>query len=468
MTKNARRLFGRDGAKRRRLVLTRALCLLLCGVLVAAAAPAVYPAAVAVRAEEDSIDDLTQQKEELAAEQAALEARRNESAESLEEQEEQKAILEQQISVKTQEIAVNQQLVDDLESRIAEKEEAIAAQTAAAIKLDRQIEFQFALLQQRLRAIAKRSTFSSALQMLFCSRDYTDYLIGTKSAARLAQSDEALMEELENNLHSAKETAAKLEADKAALLEEQAKATALRDETAGDKQDLQVLYNEADALADALADQIDEYDESIAELEARQASMQSRIDDVMAQILVEEEARRAAEEERSRDDEDDEDDDDDGGGSYVSPTYQSGSMLWPAPGCTVITSSYKARWGRWHYGDDIACYGDAEGMPIVAAASGTVVYANRYDTWGDGYGLYLIIDHGYDDYGQRIMTLYAHCSYVDVSEGDYVDGGDYLGNIGNTGASDGAHLHFEVRVDGSAVDPVESGFLSTSGIDVLG
>ena len=114
---------------------------------------------------------------------------------------------------------------------------------------------------------------------------------------------------------------------------------------------------------------------------------------------------------------------------------------------------------NFHKGIDIACYGSAYGKDIRAAADGTVLYANKYDSWGGGYGYYLMVDHGYDANGQRIVTLYAHCSYIIASEGETVRQGQQIAEIGNTGWSYGAHLHFEVRVDGSPVDPLTNGWV---------
>ena len=141
-------------------------------------------------------------------------------------------------------------------------------------------------------------------------------------------------------------------------------------------------------------------------------------------------------------------------------------MSWPAPECTVITSSFKSRWGRWHYGLDIASWGDSTGKPILAAADGVVIFAGS-DT--SGYGNYILIDHGYDLEGHRTVTLYGHCHELYVSEGDIVFGGQTLiASVGNTGNSTGPHLHFEVRLDGNAVDPVENGYLLLNGITISG
>lgn len=95
-----------------------------------------------------------------------------------------------------------------------------------------------------------------------------------------------------------------------------------------------------------------------------------------------------------------------------------------------------------HEGIDIAAPG---GTPIRAAASGRVILA----AYTGGYGNYTCLDHG-----QGLSTCYAHQSGYAVSQGDSVSQGQVIGYVGNTGASFGDHLHFEVRVGGQAVDPM--------------
>jgi len=81
---------------------------------------------------------------------------------------------------------------------------------------------------------------------------------------------------------------------------------------------------------------------------------------------------------------------------------------------------------------------------VRAVAPGTVTYAD----WAGTYGLLVIIDHG-----GGIETRYAHASRVEVSVGQRVNAGDVVARVGSTGRSTGPHLHFEVRVNGQAVDP---------------
>lgn len=113
--------------------------------------------------------------------------------------------------------------------------------------------------------------------------------------------------------------------------------------------------------------------------------------------------------------------------------------MWPTQG--VLTSPYGWRWGTMHRGIDI---GAPSGTPIYAAAGGTVFYAG----WMGGYGNLILIDHG-----DGRVTAYAHQSSLAVSGGQ-VGRGQIIGYVGSTGDSTGPHLHFELRVDGTAVDPL--------------
>ena len=118
----------------------------------------------------------------------------------------------------------------------------------------------------------------------------------------------------------------------------------------------------------------------------------------------------------------------------------SGGWIWPLNG--PLTSGFGYRWGRMHEGIDIAV---PEGTPIRAAKAGTVVIA----AYTGGYGNYTCVDHG-----SGISSCYGHQSSYAVSSGDQVAQGEVIGYSGNTGSSTGPHLHFEIRVNGSAVDPL--------------
>jgi murein DD-endopeptidase MepM/ murein hydrolase activator NlpD len=126
-------------------------------------------------------------------------------------------------------------------------------------------------------------------------------------------------------------------------------------------------------------------------------------------------------------------------GSGGDTTASSSGLIWPVSG--VVTSGYGMRWGRLHAGIDISA---PTGTPVRAAASGSVIYAGGMG----GYGNIVVIDHG-----GGMATAYAHLSAIWVGGGS-VSQGQGIGAVGCTGSCTGPHLHFEVRINGSPVDPL--------------
>ncbi len=129
--------------------------------------------------------------------------------------------------------------------------------------------------------------------------------------------------------------------------------------------------------------------------------------------------------------------------SYSAPgdtTPSAAGFIWPVNG--PVTSGFGMRWGRMHEGIDIAA---GSGTPIRAAAAGRVVYAG----WMSGYGNLVAIDHG-----GGVSTAYGHQSSIAVGNGQVVSQGQTIGYVGCTGHCFGPHLHFEVRINGSPVDPL--------------
>ena len=130
-------------------------------------------------------------------------------------------------------------------------------------------------------------------------------------------------------------------------------------------------------------------------------------------------------------------------------TYEGGKMLWPAPSWTRISDVFGYRsvhpitgLPAFHGGIDIAA---PYGSNILAAAGGKVVVVS----YSSGSGNYIVVDHG-----GGIMTMYAHASKIVAKFGDTVKKGQVIALVGSTGASTGNHLHFEVRVDNTKVDPL--------------
>jgi murein DD-endopeptidase MepM/ murein hydrolase activator NlpD len=119
----------------------------------------------------------------------------------------------------------------------------------------------------------------------------------------------------------------------------------------------------------------------------------------------------------------------------------TGMFAWPVAGAT-ISSSYGERWGRVHKGVDLV----SGNRTIKAADAGSVSFAGVQN----GYGNVVIVDHhnGY-------VTYYGHLSKISVSVGQKVGQGSQIGVMGSTGRSTGTHLHFEIRKNGTAVNPMK-------------
>lgn len=128
-------------------------------------------------------------------------------------------------------------------------------------------------------------------------------------------------------------------------------------------------------------------------------------------------------------------------GTKVIPSVGTGTFVWPTEG-GYISSQMGSRWGRYHYGIDIA---RPSGYTIKAVDNGVVKTAGSHSTYGN----YIVIDHN-----NGLETLYAHLSKIEVSEGQIVAQGAAIGVMGSTGRSTGTHLHLEVHKNGSEVNPL--------------
>lgn len=131
-----------------------------------------------------------------------------------------------------------------------------------------------------------------------------------------------------------------------------------------------------------------------------------------------------------------------GSSDLYKEVFLDNSLYTPIKG--VLTSSFgEQRSGYNHKGIDLAAN---SGTPIGAALDGRVSFSGV----ANGYGNVVMIDHG-----NNIETVYAHCSILKVSTGESISKGQIIAEVGNTGDSTGPHLHFEIRVNGSPVDPLQ-------------
>ncbi len=279
-------------------------------------------------------------------------------------------------------------------------------------------------LGERMRAMVKHGNKTS-LQVLTNSKDYVNYLLLTKATQIIAEQDQATIDAYEKEMEAIAAMQDALGVEKAELDAKKKELDALRASSNAKKSQLDTLYAAAQSEVRKLQSSVSSYN---SQLTAKQKEMEQTEKQIEALIQS----------------------------TNSTGQYNNKMMYWPVPTVRAISSVYGDRWGRVHRGIDIAngpipIYGEN----IVAAADGTVIYANYTSVWGGGYGYYCIVDHGRDSKGRTVTTLYAHCSKMFARVGQKVVGGKtVLAQAGSTGNVTGPHLHFEVRLNGSAVNPL--------------
>ncbi|QHI71258.1 murein hydrolase activator EnvC family protein [Aminipila terrae] len=307
-------------------------------------------------------------------------------------------------------INASQAEIDSLNGNIAATQNKITEALAQLDQLEKNMDVQNNNLNGRLRTMYKNGS-AGFIDVLLGSTSVTDLMTNLDRVQRIYDSDKQLMEQLqeEHNL---------IDAQKKNLLNLQSQLVASKEEAAQKKEDLT------------------ENQSAVADKKAQVASNNDALED-MEQSFLAEANRLKAEILASQ---------------STGTTYKGGTMQWPAPGVTKITSPFGYRIHpilkvkKLHTGVDI---GAPSGTTIVAANAGTVIKAG----WNNSYGNMIMIDHG-----GGIVTLYAHNSSLLVKAGDVVSRGQAISKSGSTGQSTGPHLHFEVRVNGNYVDP-QSGWI---------
>lgn len=372
----------------------------------------------------DKITDKKNELAELQKEQAQLKAEIGKLDDSIEGQEKKVANLKAQVENVGKQIDGYREHIAALDKKIADQEARIQVLNDEIAAKEEELEGIMAQLKKRLSAIGKTGNYSQ-LQIFLSADSYEDYLVKSKIVEAIAEYDSKLIKKAEQEKADIEAARKEEEATKAAL--EADKKEALTAQTALETQyaDYDKLYTEARNAEIALQKKKGQYEKELAKVKKAEADLDREIEQLLAQSLM--------------------------------PGKYGGKMYWPAPALTTISSPFGNRSMGWHGGVDLWCSG-CLGKPIYAAADGVVLKAqtNHYS-----YGNFVMIDHGTDDRGVRIVTLYAHMRYAPlVSNNQKVVGGvTQLGVVGNTGNSYGAHLHFEVRENNTRVDPIGKGYI---------
>jgi len=342
------------------------------------------------------MEDISKQAEGLVKEQRQLAAQ-------------QKTVLGE-MKVLSNQISDLEKEIDALDWQIKYREEQIDI-------LSEEIEIKTAEVNQRNEYFDTRLNRMyrdgeiSVFDVLLSSASVTDFLTRFDLIQRVVENDVDLLQSL-------RQAKADLEAQKAAL----------EDIKAGLEEEQNIRYDKAAELSDqkkeqsrksaALAADIAMAIAAEDELNALSKTLEKFVADIQSK--------------------------------YKNAYMGSGTMGWPVPGRTTVTSAYGYRnhpilkVNRFHSGIDISA---PSGTAAVSADTGKVIMAATYG----GFGKTVILDHG-----GGVATQYSHLVSINVSEGQLVFKGEKVGGVGSTGLSTGNHLHFQIMINGGTVDPMNT------------
>lgn len=346
-------------------------------------------------------DDLEDQLADLQRQAEEQQAKTNEASAKVENVSERLRQIQEELRVATAEYKEVKGQLDSVEDKISDNTELLQ-KTEADLKVKNK------KLQQRVRDIYINGQISY-VDVLFGAKDFADLMTRMDVLKRIIKHDYDLIMKVKEEKATVENTRAQLEKDKAEAEVLVADAQAKKAKVEDKESEQQVLLDQA----------IYDRDTSERMYEEIMAASQE-----VANMIRRSQMSSAG---------------------YSGAPAGAGGMIWPISG--PITSEFGWRThpifgtARFHSGLDI---GGDYGMPIYAAAGGTVIYAG----WISGYGNAVIIDHG-----GGVTTLYGHNDSLNVSEGENVAQGQVIAMCGSTGNSTGPHCHFEVRENGEPVSP---------------
>ncbi len=346
------------------------------------------------------------------AEQA--EQRQEELQEEIDQNERQQSAEMEKKRAIDEEVSQVQAQIDQLDAQIAQSNEKIAQKEEELAAAEAESNRQNQAYQERVKLMVEQGPVTY-LEVLLSAKSFADFLIRADVVQQVAEYDSQLLNTLKEKEQAIADIKTELETERAGT-------QALLDESSQHKQTLDARLAESQQIMkDLEADQ--------AKLKAEQE--QAQRDEEAARAEIAAALRRAS----------------GSGSSSATSVYTGGTFRWPTDQTTLVTSDYSMRTHptlgvyKQHTGIDI---GASYGTDVLAGGDGTVLISG----WNNAYGWMVVIDHG-----GGVTTLYGHNSKLLVSAGEQVSRGQVIAKVGSTGYSTGPHIHFEVNVNGSPVNP---------------
>ncbi len=345
---------------------------------------------------------------------------------------EREGVLSSEIEVVSEKIDALQSDVDAASARLGELETVLALHQRKLDRLNRLYELQtrkLVFLQRQHREAVARlskrlveiytSERTSSLSVVLESGNFSDMLDQLEFLSTIGRQDHKIALEVESaklqmqeTRNSTRRTRRQVAETTRAVAARTAEQRAVRDRLAWSQRELATARRDKRSTLASVREDKEEAIGHMRDLQAQSAALGAKIRSAQSSSIV------------------------------PAPTgaASAAGFVWPVHG--VLTSGFGWRWGRMHEGVDIAV---ANGTPVVAAKAGVVIVAG----WMGGYGNLVVVDHG-----GGVATAYGHNTSVTVGIGQQVEQGQLIAYSGSTGHSTGPHVHFEVRINGSAVDPM--------------
>lgn len=419
---------NQNKSRNKRAALVRVICLVLCVIMLGG----LVTSALLTMASAKSSSEL---KKEL----SALQSEANkiaQAADALEKEMkanqdrkmtaiEQKSMIDKRIQITESEINNANAQIQQYSLLIAEKQSELEAARAEQQDLNERYMI-------RLRAMEEAGSISY-WSVLFKANSFSDLLSRLDSIHEVAEADSRMLEEIQAKADEIVRNQAELEEELTAQQEAKTVLEELEQELLTQREEADKLMLELEEAYKSLSAEFLANEDEEAALRAQIMEAQSAYEKALS---AEEAARLAAANKNNA------------AGSSAGKPGASG-FISPLPkGTTYVSCAYGWRnhpiWGdrRFHYGVDLAA---SQGTPIYAIAAGTVTVAS----YGDANGYYVSLSHG-NGYG----SIYCHMTHYTVSVGQSVSQGEIIGYVGSTGWSTGPHLHFEIHLNGSSVNPM--------------